>query len=160
MSRIMWSITSEAREAPIHYHWYTEYPDESGPMDLFRDLVSQVQVDPYLEAHIIGEFASMLSRMTKGKLKAMDEIKPVRISASEPLFELRATFPLQGSEEFILRVYNAEPPSIGSTVIGLHMHRKVIVGSDSEIKALQNLEINKAVQAYYRGKPGQWGLPR
>lgn len=153
------SLGSDPEEAPILYHWYLQDPTQPGPIARLRILVDELTVDSFVKAHIIGEFGSLLKRMKKGLLKAEDEVKPVRISSSEPLFELRAHHALPGDDQFLLRVYNVEPPGIGSTVVGLHLHRKLIYPDAKVTNAKQDLEINKAVLLYHRGKPENWGLP-
>jgi len=153
------SLSSNPQEAPIYYHWYLEHPRQPGPISRLRSLLIPLGLDDYLMAHIIGEFGSLLRRLQKGVLKADDEIKPVRISKSEPLYELRALYELPGDEQFILRVYNAEPSGLGSAVIGLHLHRKLIYSNNGETNSMQDIEINKAVWLYHRGKPENWGLP-
>jgi hypothetical protein len=153
------SLASNPQEAPIYYHWYLQDHNQPGPISRFRSLLHPLGLDEYLMAHIIGEFCSLLRRLQKGVLKAEDEIKPVRISKNEPMYELRALYELPGDDQFILRVYNAEPAGLGSTVIGLHLHRKIIYSNDGETNSMQDAEIDKAVRLYHRGKPENWGLP-
>jgi hypothetical protein len=121
-------------------------------------LISGLEVDEYLKIDMMGNFASLLGNLKRGKLKPINEVKSVRQKRLSPFFELRACYQLTPGDEFLLRVYHAEPSSLGNTVVGLHMHRKLTTIQNPNLA--QDVEIDIAIRKYLVGKLKNWDLPK
>ena len=124
--------------------------------------------NPYLEASNRGEFVHRLRAASKGQLREPEDMKPVqRRIPGASLFELRwqginRVIPDHTShgrrESVLLRLYFGEPEQFGRSMIGLHCHVKDVTGHAEHDRAIQNQEIEKALQCFTAGMPMAWGI--
>lgn len=124
--------------------------------------------NPYAERFRRKEFETRLKRAELGQLQPPDELKSVQHGgALVRFFEIRwsglavAEQGLDGrprESRVDVRLYYAEPPQFSLVILGLHCHEKLVTGSDGEIKAAQNAEIDRALECYARGMAERWGI--
>lgn len=127
-------------------------------METFRRMVRSIEFDEYLAANIVGRFANIISRLERGLLQNVKEVKPIRTSAAQKLYELRGSFEHASGQLFHWRLYQVEFSVSGSLVIGLHLHRKRIGPTRLATRIMQNLEIERALLFYRNGSSSFWGL--
>ncbi len=137
-----------------------------------RDLFKAVQGDgdrlwsPQLKALTKREFKNKLVRATKGTLRVPHQVKGVRRGSEIRLGEIRwsglTAVERRGGHERGLqlqaRLYYAEPDGYGLVILGLHCHEKCTDGTDAEVKAWQDEEIDKALACFAEGAPRHWGV--
>ncbi|PPG85007.1 hypothetical protein [Rathayibacter rathayi] len=124
--------------------------------------------NPYSLALAKVEFGDRVQQAAAGKLVPVDEVKPVDVKNSPPLYELR----WQGIDvverdddspagkrflTVLVRMYHSEPSTRPGFFIGHHIHEKVVTGADPN--ADQNVEIAEARRIYFDGVSSAWGLP-
>ena len=105
---------------------------------------------------------SRIDRIVQGRLLPGSEVMRVSMArnGSVPMFEFR-WFPMQRllklRKRELIRQYEAEPPSEGDRVFGLHMHLKTVESEDDrQIKAMQNEQISIAIRFLIQRKREGW----
>lgn len=112
-----------------------------------------------------SEFKARIKKASEGRLRPVDEVKPVDVRNPPPLYEIRwqrinvtdlgpdGVSPSFG--EAIVRMYHSEPTSKPGYFIGHHAHENLIDVAD--VNASQQIEINRAIAWYNQGEPTGWG---
>lgn len=149
------SVCCDPTYAPITYHWF-RLNDELSLIDVFRGMLADEPLTPYLRDLFVGEFRARFSALRDGRLRPVDQVKgPMETETRFRLFELRWRFEYGEDSELRVRAYHVEPKELkhpgGSMVVGLHLHKK----SDD---ASQDAEIVRAGERYFVAKASSWGL--
>lgn len=133
---------------------------------LFASLVGPTRLwNPYAKQMVKSEFKARIKKASEGRLRPVDEIKAVDVRNPPPLYEIRwqgikvtdrAADGTQTFGEAIVRMYHSEPASHPGHFIAHHAHEKRTDVAD--VNAAQQVEINKAIAWYDKGKPSGWGI--
>ncbi|MEO7016212.1 MAG: hypothetical protein ABI130_11050 [Leifsonia sp.] len=99
-----------------------------------------------------------------GELEPVDEVKPVDVRNSPPLYEIRwqgisVTDLVDGRpvhSAVLVRMYHSEPLPAPGYFIGHHVHEKLIDVDD--ISETQQEEINIAKSFHDLGETTDWGI--
>ncbi len=98
------------------------------------------------------EFFDVLDRARMGKLTEGELLRPVRLDPV--VWELRL-----GYSGGLYRLYFAEPESDTEILVALRFHEKSLDGTDDEIDAAQELEMDEAIDRLAKGEHNRWGWP-
>lgn len=150
------SICCDPERAPITYHWY-RIDSDLRLVPRLRELLSAEPISSSDIDRFVGEFRDRMLLLTEGKLRPVHHIQDLDRPTNIRLYEVRFRFEFGNDGEIRVRAYHSEQKDMYSTVIGLHMHVKnTLPGVD--VRALQDLEIDKAAARYWQGRPSNWGL--
>lgn len=155
----MTSICSDPSRAPIVYHWFGSGMGSS-PVAAFQTLIAHDLINDLNQRYLLTEFRSLMQRLQRGVLRPVDEVTRIKRASEVPLYELRINFEANAEGRHLYRIYHFEQSDLGSLVVGLHMHRKLIFGNRELTRLAQNLEIENAMRRFEFGREQNWGLPR
>lgn len=123
-------------------------------------------LEGYLEADCEAQIEDVLELAMLGKLEPVEHVKRVSGSPVRDMYEMRwqdiaavvedRVSGLKSRVSVLLRLYYLEEGK--QWVVGLHVHEKWVGGTDEEIKAKQDEEIDKATQIALSAESGNWGV--
>lgn len=124
---------------------------------------------PHSAALVRAVFKKRLQKATRGELRPPGELKSVG-SGRPTLYEIRWSGiavrerdDAGGPDAYFdveVRLLHGEPDELGLCFLGLHAHEKQYWGSDDEIKAAQDAEIEVARNRYLIGETSSWGVSK
>jgi len=156
----------------ISFRWYG-FPQCNLGEDLdaaVEKLISAVSGEnrvwnPYARAMVNAEFKRRIQKAAAGKLKPVDEVKPIDVANPPPLYEIRwQEIPVtevdsQGNQihkQVLVRMYHSEPSSLPAYFVGHHAHEKLVDVED--VNAVQQDEIRAAIRWHNHGEGSLWGI--
>lgn len=157
------SICTRHEYGPIRYHWYPRTDGERFG-GVVREVVSTIVMPRADRERLIGEMRGRMEKLREGRLKPISHVVgPMDTVTGVQVFEVKAQVDYGPDSRALLRAYHAEPRKLrsareGSTIVGLHVHRKVTDGSKAEVRAAQDEELQTARSRYFLGQPSNWGV--
>lgn len=157
---------------PVDFYWHS-HPHVDGHIEAAVTVLMTVLLapesrrpNPYWVADARVSFRRRLDRAAHGELRPVDEVKVLGLDPDVPLFEIRwqvtVADVIDGQErgkDVHLRLVHVEPPELGMSAVGLHVHEKEIAPRDGmDVAALQNEQIRVALGVYADGFSGLWGI--
>jgi hypothetical protein len=126
--------------------------------------------NPYNQSITRSEFRKRIQLAASGLAKPVDHVKDIGNDPIVPMFELRwdreirvTEIDERGRQTFRtikVRLLHAEPAQFGLCAVGLHAHEKLIFPDDRQrTRAMQDAEIEVAVERYNSGYASRWGFP-
>lgn len=121
--------------------------------------------NPFAAQMTRSEFKRRLQKAEQGKLRPVDEVKPVDVRNPPPLYEIRwqginvtslASDGTQTFGEVAVRMYHSEPEAVPGHFVGHHAHEKDIDAAD--VNAAQQAEIRTAIGWHDHGVSSNWGI--
>lgn len=154
------SICLDESNSPIDFHWYSGADSRT-----WEDALQQVFERHNLTAVDFVEFWAFYERrildIQRGRILPKF-LQYVRKSPVEAMYEISTDFEYGPKNSRIFtRMYHVEPLRLGYVVVGLHLHEKKIFPSLRKLTHdQQEREIDRALQAYKRGGPSDWGYEK
>lgn len=121
--------------------------------------------NPFAAQMVKSEFKSRILKAQQGRLRPVDEVKPVDVINPPPLYEIRwqgisvTTRNSDGTQVFgeaLVRMYHSEPLTAPGHFIGHHAHEKKIDVPD--VNTEQQQEIKTAIGWHNQGISTNWGI--
>lgn len=121
--------------------------------------------NPYAAQMARSEFKKRIERAEKGKLRPVEEVKPVDVQNPPPLYEIRwqaisvTEVDADGKQSFgeaVVRMYHSEPSSVPGHFVGHHAHEKDL--SVDDVNQAQQQEIKTAIGWHDHGVSHNWGI--
>lgn len=119
-----------------------------------------------LEADCEARIEDVLELAMLGKLEPVEHVKRVSGSPVRDMYEMRwqdiavatedRVSGLKDRVSVLLRLYYLEEG--GPWIVGLHVHEKWVGGTEEEIKARQDEEIDKATEIALSAESDDWGV--
>lgn len=150
------SISCDASNAPIIFHWYAADHGKSVGR-YFHDLLVEAGVtSEHVLALVKAELRQRILDYQAARLTNVLDIKTIGRNPGYALFEIRLKIRGIG----LLRMYLIEPHHLGAVGVGLHMHLKDTgANSKLEVNQLQDVEIDIATRRCAAGRPTNWDFP-
>lgn len=142
---------TEPRDDPLTFHFAQI---DGPPSPVIAELLDVCTGRSPTETEMLK--AELVDRIRVACLGRLGDPEQVKAIAQDPnVWEIRwENLPRVGS----VRLYVAEPPLFPGVLLALHVHRKLITGTEDEKRADQNAAIALALRRYGLGQASRWGL--
>lgn len=142
---------TEPRELPLTFHFVQV---DGPPSPVVAELLEVCTGRNATDTEMLK--AEVYDRIRVACLGRLGDPEQVKAIAQDPnVWEIRwENLPGVGS----VRLYVAEPPLFPGVLLALHVHRKLITGTDEEKRADQNAAIAVALRRYGLGRANRWGI--
>lgn len=135
----------------VALEWLLARGDDFSVIDEIYGVLSNV---PQFEREMrTEELYAVLERARMGRLTEGDLLQPVRLDPV--VWELRFSFTAG-----VYRLYFGEPQSNAEVLVGLRFHLKDLEGTEEDIRAAQESEMELASERLSTGENDRWGWPQ
>lgn len=135
---------------PFDLTW-VDYVDSAHPSPIeLDDWIDSLA--PFARDSVLGQIDALRDLAAEGGIRDGDESRLKPIARDPDMYELRWKLLNKA-----VRQYHAEPRSLPTTLVKLHIHIKKSGASKVETKNLQNSEISQAILRHRGGIASHWG---
>lgn len=159
--------------SPVTFRWWgfppqAEKDDIETAVDVLIDCIRNQEGrvwSPHALAMARAEFRQRIRKAANGRLRPIEQVKPVDTKNPPPLYEIRwQNIPITERDgsggtshgEAIVRMYHSEPDSAPGYFVGHHAHEKRLDVPD--VNAEQQTQIKIAIAWHDHGRNNNWGI--